>query len=419
MNTELFIAKRFIKSQKGNKQYTMPIITLSVVAIASSLLIMIISVAVVTGFKKEIRNKVIGFGGHIQIVNFDSNNSFESSPISKEQVFLKQLKNFPGIKNIQVFATKPAMIKTEDQIQGIIMKGVGNDFDSSFFSKNLVQGRMIHLNDSTKSNDILISKKLADLLQLKLNEKVIAFFIDERTPEMPVNRRVFKICGIYQTSLETFDEQYIFGDIRHIQKLNDWEDDQIGGFEILINDYDDLEYLTEVVTSYAGYRFMDDGSQLRIDNVKARYPQIFDWLGLLDMNVIVILVLMLIVAVINMVSGLIILILDRTPSIGLLKALGTSNSSMRKIFLHQAMFLIVKGLAWGNAFALLVMFIQDKFHVVKLDKASYFLEYAPINFNVFHILLINIVTLLVVFIFMFLPIIIVSRIQPSKTIRYS
>jgi lipoprotein-releasing system permease protein len=419
MNTEQYIARRFMKSQKGSKVYTRPILSLTVFSIAVSLAVMIIAVAVITGFKKEIRNKVIGFGGHIQIINFDSNNSYESSPIDRNQDFIKKIKEYPGIKNVQIFATKPGMIKTKDQIQGVIVKGISSDFDTTFFSTNLVEGRMIRINDSAKSNDILISRKLADLLKLKVKDKVVAFFIDNRSETTPVTRRAFTVCGIYQTSLETFDEQFIFADIRHIQKLSAWNDNQIGGFEILINDYNDLEYLTEVVTGFAGFRFMNDGSQLRIENIKAKYPQIFDWLDLLDMNVIVILVMMLIVSIINMISGIIILILDRTPSIGILKALGSSNASMRKIFLHQAVFIIGKGLIWGNILAFFVLFLQNQFHLVKLNTASYFLEYAPVNFNLLHIVLLNVLTLSIVFIFMFLPIIIVSRIQPAKTIRYS
>jgi lipoprotein-releasing system permease protein len=257
------------------------------------------------------------------------------------------------------------------------------------------------------------------MLALKLNDKFSAFFIDERIPDRPINRRVFTICGIYRTSLESFDEQFIFGDIGHIQSLNGWEPYQIGGFEILIDDFKDIDYQTEVIRNIAEFRFMDDGSKLRVISIKDKYPQIFDWLNLLDMNVWVILILMVCVAVINMVSGLIILILDRTSSIGLLKALGTSNASMRKIFLYQSFYLIGKGLLLGNLIAFLLLFLQNSFHLIKLDQASYFIDYVPINFNLWHILLINSSSLATIFLFMLLPVIIVSRIQPVKTLRYS
>lgn len=380
---------------------------------------MIIAVATVTGFKQEIRNRVIGFGGHIQIINYDSNNSLESSPISKNQDFLDALKNTQGIKNLQVFATKPAMIKTKTEIQGIIMKGVGPDFDTSFFARNLVEGRMLKIKDSIKTNDVLISRKLAKMLHLKLGDKFTSYFIDERMTETPINRRVFQICGIYQTSLENFDEQFILGDIAHIQKLNDWDSTLIGGFEILIDDYKNIDFLTEIVRSTAEFRFMEDGSRLRVMSVKEKYPQIFDWLNLLDMNVWAILIIMVIVAIINMVSGLIILILDRTPSIGLLKALGTNNISMRRIFLYQAGYLIIKGLFWGNLLSIGLLVIQDKFHIIKLNQTSYFIEYAPVNLNFVHIMLVNIAALSIIFLFMLLPVIIISRIQPVKTLRYN
>lgn len=419
MNIELFIAKRFIKSQKGNRKYTMPIIRLSMIAIALSIAVMIISVSVVTGFKHEIRERVIGFGGHIQILNFDSNNSLESSPIDKEQDFLPQLHNLNAIRNIQSFATKPALIKTKEDNLGVIIKGISADFDTSFFSQNLKSGKIINVFDSVKTNEVLISNKIAKMLRLETGSKFVAFFLDERTPNQPVNRRVFNVSGIYETSLEQFDEQFIIADIRHIQRLNNWEEWQIGGFEILIDNYTYINEMTEIVRGYAEYRFMNDGSQLRVNNINETYPQIFDWLNLLDMNVKVILIIMVFVAIINMISGLIILILDRTPSIGLLKAIGTSNSSMRKIFLYQSFFLILKGLAWGNVVAITLMILQDRFHLVKLNQSSYFIDYAPINFNLTHILLINSGALLCIFLFMILPVLIVSRIQPVKTLRYS
>jgi lipoprotein-releasing system permease protein len=419
MNTEYFIARRFIKSQKGNRKYTTPIIRLSVVAIALSLTVMILSVSIVTGFKKEIRNKVIGFGGHIQITNFDSNNSYESSPIDRDIDFLDELKELPGLKNIQSIATKPALIKTKKEIQGVIMKGIDTDFDTTFFVQNLIEGRMVKIKKNNKTNDILISKKLSDLLNLKLGDKFIAYFIDKRVKSKPVNQRVFKICGIYQTSLETFDEKFIFGDIKHIQTFNNWEDYQIGGFEILIDDYDNLDFLTWEVRNIVESRFLPDGSQLQVTNIKSKNPHIFDWLDLLDMNVFVILIIMIGVAIIDMVSGLIILILDRTPSIGLLKALGTNNTNLQKIFLYQAGYLILQGMLYGNVIALSIIFLEDKFHILKLDQASYFIDYAPVNFNLWHLAIINFGALISIFIFMLLPVIIVARIEPVKTLRYS
>jgi len=374
---------------------------------------MLITLAVVTGFKKEIRNKVIGFGSHIQIINYDSNNSFESSPISEKQDFLASLQNMPGIRHIQVFATKPAIIRSQSEIQGVFVKGIGKDFDWSFFNENMVEGKSFAVNDSVKTNDVVISRKLAAMLKLKLGDEFAIFFIDDR-PRM----RQFHICGIFETSLEEFDKQFILADIGHIQKLYNWEKDQISGFEILIDDYDLIDYFTEQVREMAGFRFLDDGSRLRVINIKEKYPQIFSWLGLLDMNVIVILVLMIVVAIINMISGLIILILDRTNSIGLLKALGTNNKTIKKLFLYQSFFLIIKGMVIGNVMAFLICYLQDKFQIIKLNQASYFIDYVPINLSIGIILITNIACLALILVSMLLPTLLISNIDPVKTLRY-
>ena len=306
------------------------IVRLSVFSISLSIAVMLISLAVVTGFKKEIRNKAVGFGSHIQILNFDSNNSFESIPISRNQDFLITLENIPHIKHIQVFATKPGIIKAGRENQGVIAKGVGAEFDWSFFKENLVEGRPFLVTDSTKTNEVLISRKLATLLQLKLGDDFPMFFFGDK----PRPRR-FTICGIFETSLEDFDEQFILVDISHIQKLYGWDEDQISGFEILIDDYEKIDDITRMVRDIAGFHFLDDGSRLKVISIIERYPQIFQWLNLLDMNVIIILLLMVVVAVVNMISGLIILILDRTNTIGLLKSVGGSNKMVKRIFLYQ------------------------------------------------------------------------------------
>jgi lipoprotein-releasing system permease protein len=392
----------------------MPIIRLSIIAIALSLAVMIISVGIVTGFKQEIRNRVIGFSGHIQIKNLDLNNSFETSPIDKHQDFLPALRSMPGIKHIQVFATKPGMIKTKSEVQGVIVKGVGSDFDWTFFNEHIVEGRHFVVHDSVRTNEVLLSTKLANMLGLKLNDEFAMFFIDNK-PRM----RRFKICGLYKTSLEQFDNQLMLADIGHIQRLNNWDSSIVGGFEVILNDINNIDAMTTMVKDVVELRFTEDGSRLEANSITKIYPQIFDWLDLLDMNVWVILILMVCVAIINMVSGLIILILDRTFSIGLLKALGTNNSSMRNIFLYQSFYLILKGLLWGNIIALTFMFLQEKFHIIKLDQTSYFIDYAPVNFNISHILIINCVALATIFLFMMLPVMIVSRIQPVKTLRYN
>ena len=413
MKTAYFIAGRWIKTHKENKRISSPIIRMAVLAIALSMCVMILSVAVVIGFQSEIRKKVIGFGSHIQILNLDSNNSFETNPIDKEQDFLSDLNKIPEIKHIQTFATKPALIKTQTDIQGIIVKGVGSDYDWDFFSKNLVEGHILNIIDSAATDEILLSKTLSDMLNLKLNDEFAAFFIDER----PRPRR-FKVAGIFNTSLDDFDKQFILADIAHIQKLNNWTPNQISGFEILINDYKHLDEATWRVMEEVGFTFTQDGGRLKVISVKDKYPQIFDWLQLLDMNVWVILIIMILISVINMGSATIITILDRTQSIGLLKAIGGSNNFLRKVFVIQAAYLIGQGLLWGNGVALALGFLQQRFHLIKLDQASYFIDYAPVAFKAGWLILMNVGILLLIVATVYIPLRMIQKSDPVKSLRY-
>lgn len=414
LNTEYYIARRFAVDKEGKKLLSRSIVRLSVFSISLSIAVMIITMAVVTGFKKEIRIKAVGFGSHIQILNFDSNNSFESNPISSKQNFLPALREIKGINHIQVFATKPGIIKAGKENQGVIAKGIGSDYDWSFFQDNLIEGSLFELSDSSKSNEVLISTKLASMLQLKTGDEFPMFFFDKR----PRPRR-FRVSGLFETSLDEFDKQFILVDIKHIRQLYGWEEDKISGFEILIDDYKNIDRITQHVQNIAAYHFLDDGSRLKVVNIKEKYPQIFQWLNLLDMNVLVILILMIIVAIVNMISGVIILILDRTHTIGLLKAIGTNNKSIKKIFLYQSLFLIVKGLLTGNILAILICYLQDKFQLLKLDQASYFIDYVPVNLTAPIVILTNLGSLLLIFLAMYLPAIIIVRIDPVKTLRYN
>lgn len=413
MNTEFFIATRIIFDKESRKAISKPIIRISIIGIALSLAVMIISVATVTGFKNEIRRKIIGFGSHIQIINFDSNTSFETEPISREQSFLEPLKAIPGINHLQVFATKPGIIKTQEAIQGAILKGIGSDFDWSFFTENLVQGRIFNVYDSIRTNNVLISNYLAKLLKLNVGDKFAMYFIDERP-----RGRSFEVAGIYQTSLVEFDKQFILADIGHIQALNNWDSTQVSGFEVLIDDYGNIERLSYEVFVHAGITFNEDGTKLRIINIKEKYPQIFDWLGLIDKNVWVLLGLMLIISAFNMISGLLIIILDRTTMIGILKSLGMTNKGIRNIFLYQSGYLMLKGLFWGNLIGVGLCWLQYYFRFIKLNAESYFLDFVPINFNLFHLLLLNIGTLIITMSILILPSILIARISPAQTIRF-
>ena len=374
---------------------------------------MIIATAIVTGFKNEIRNKVIGFGSHIQILNYDTNTSYETAPVNKNQEFYPRMANLPGIKHIQVFSTKAGIIKTETDIQGVVLKGVGSDFDWTFFKRNLTDGVAFRVTDTIKTNKVLISKYIAQLLKLKVGDSFSMYFVQE-----PPRIRKFTISGIYETSLEEFDKIYVIADIGHIQKLNNWSDNEVSGFEILLDNFEDLEEKTWVVQQEVGFGFEEDGSRLKIRNIIQKYPQIFDWLNLQDMNVWIILILMLIVAGFNMVSGLMILILERTNMIGILKAVGTQNWSIRKVFLYQSAYLVAKGLFYGNIIGIGLCLLQHYFGIIKLDESSYYLSTVPINFNLLYILGLNLGTLLLTVLMLIIPSYLISRISPVKAIRF-
>lgn len=405
MNLELFIAKRFLS--KNKKNISQPIIRVAITGIALGVAVMILSVAVVTGFQQKITEKVIGFGGHIQIGNFDLNNSYESLPIEKNKQMLSDLQHIDGVAHVQVYANKAGMIKTDEQIQGFILKGVGSDFDWSFMKKNMIEGSVFSVNDSVKSNDVIVSKFLANKLKLKLNDKLKTYFIDAEG----LRGRPFAIKGIYETGLEEFDKKFVFADIAHIQKLNIWDDNKVDGYEVLIKDFDQLDIVGNEVYKTIGYN-------LNSKTIKEIHPEIFDWLGLTNMNVVVIIVIISLISSVTMISTLLILILEKTNLIGTMKAMGANNLSVRKIFIYNALYICLIGMLWGNFIALTLGFLQDKFGILKLDQASYYVKTVPINLNVFHILLINAGTIAVCTLALMIPSYIVSKITVVKAIRF-
>ncbi len=414
MNIELHIAKRLAGDKDGKKTISGPIVKIAVAGIALGIAVMLISVAVVTGFKREIRNKVIGFGSHIQITNFDSNISWETTPIRIDQDFLPGIAEIADVRHIQPFATKPGIIRTRgEDIQGVILKGVDGSFDWSFFEQNMVEGSRLRLTDTVTSNEAVLSRTVASLLRLEVGDDFAMFFVQD-----PPRARRFTLSGIYDTGLEELDRMFVLADLRHIQRLNDWDDDQISGFEILLHDYDNLDRVTRQVDDLAGYLFTGDLTRLRVESINDKYPQFFDWLELLDMNVWVILSLMVIVAGFNMVSGLLILILERTGMIGILKAMGLENSRLRKIFLYQSAFLTAKGLFWGNLIGIGLILLQHYTGFLKLDQASYFIPTVPVNLRIIHLLLLNAGTMAVTVAMLVIPSYIIGRIDPEKTIRF-
>lgn len=416
MNTEFFIAKRifFDKTLKKKHIGTQFIVKIAIISITISLIVMIFSVAIVTGFKKEIRNKVIGFGSHITITNYDSNSSYETVPISKKQSFYPDISKKQGIRHIQPYAIKAGIIKTDNDIQGIVLKGIDKNFDWSFFKQNLIKGDIISITSDSVNNQVVISNYIAKLLRFEVGDNLYMYFIQN-----PPRFRKFTVAGIYDTGLEEYDKLFVLADIAHIQKLNNWSENQISGFEILIDNYDELEEMYELVYSITGNIFFDDGGKLRVRTIRESNPQIFDWLDLSDTNVWVILTLMILVAVFNMISGLLILILERTATIGILKSIGMENWSIRKVFIYNAAFIIGKGLIYGNVIGIGLCFIQKELSLISLDPTSYYVSTIPINLKLSHILLLNIGTMIITIIVLIMPTYIITRIRPIKAIRFT
>jgi len=406
LNTELFIARRIVSGSKGN--FSRPIVVVAIAAIALGLTVMFVAIAILTGFQKEIREKVIGFGGHIQISRFSENSTLEPQPVERYQAFCPKLIATKGIRHIQVFGIKAGIIKTKDQILGVILKGVGPDFDRSFFRDKLKEGRFINLKESSRSDDVMISRYMANLLNLHLHDDLRMYFLSGNA----TLGRKFQICGIYETGLEEFDKLYVLGDLHHIQKLNNWKDSQVGGFEITLNDFNDLDRLGTYVYHQIGF-------SLDASTIRQRYPQIFDWLDLQDVNVLIILILMILVSSITMISTLLILILERTNMIGIMKALGMRNASIRKVFLYNAAYIIGLGLLWGNLVSFSLCLLQKHFGIITLPQESYYVSVVPVNLNAIHILLLNAGTLFFCYLMLIVPSMVITRITPLKAIRFS
>ena len=412
MSLEYFIAKR-IHFQQGKKNVSRPAVRIATIGIALGLAVMLISVAVVIGFKNEIRNKTIGFGGHIQITNFDNNNTYEMNPIKADKALMNKISSIDGVKHVQRFATKPGIIKTDNEFQGIVVKGIDKDFDWKFFKSNLVEGQILDVSGDTPSNKVVLSKYLANLLGLKLGDSFFTYFIQDQ-----VRARKFKIVGIYSTNFIEYDKLFILADMRQVQALNNWSADSFSGVEVLINDFDKLDQVGDAVYDATANKFSKQGNAYTAQTIKQINPQIFSWLQLLDTNVWVILILMLAVAGFNMISGLLILILERTNMIGILKSLGATDWSVRKIFLYHSFFLIAKGMLWGNVIGLSLCAIQYFTGIVPLDPQAYYVATVPVSFNWLYIVLLNVGTLLASLLMMIGPSYLITKITPAKIIRY-
>ena len=410
---ELFIAKRIYSDDKDGKKVSRPAVLIAIIGIAIGLAVMILAVAVVIGFKSEVQRKVIGFGSHIQITNFDAVRSYETHPIAVSDSFLNVLYGFPEITHIQRFSTKPGIIKTDDAFQGVVLKGVGPEFDPSFFLEYLVEGEIPVFSDSAATNEVVISQTIARKLKLKLEDRIYTYFFED-----DIRARRLTIKGIYQTNSAEYDDVFLLTDIYTVNRLNKWESDQVTGVEIQIKDYNRLEDITSVLMFEIDDQPDKYGESYFVRNIKQINPQIFDWLSLLDFNIWIILILMVGVAGFTVISGLLIIIIERTNMIGLLKALGATDYSIRKIFLWFSIFLIGRGMLWGNILGLGLYFIQKYFRVLKHDPVTYYVDTVPVSINIWLLLLINIGTLIVSVLMLLGPSFLITKINPATSMRY-
>jgi lipoprotein-releasing system permease protein len=389
-------------------QSSSAIVRIAVAGIAIGMAVMILSVSIVRGFQTEIQQKVIGFGSHLQISLYNPQNTLGVKPMLLEQEFIEPVLAETGVKSIQPYAYKSGIITENGEIQGVIAKGVNQDFDWSFFKQNLLEGNVWHWTEDKANDSIVLSKSVIDKLKLSLGDKITIVFIQDQKER----KRRFTIGGIYETGMEQFDGSIFLCDIRHVQKLNNWNEDQVAGFEVILESFDDLDRLDYIINNNISYEF----NTLKITD---QFIEIFGWLELQDINVFIILTLMVLVSGINMISALLVLILERTNMIGLLKAMGALNASISRIFLYNAIYLVFLGLFWGNLLGIGFGLLQQKFHLIKLDKTSYYIDHVPVLFDPTTIISINIGSLVACFVMLLIPSLIVSRIDPVKTIRFN
>ena len=412
LNLEYFIAKRIIDSKSYKSSVSAPIIKIGIAAIAIGIVVMMIAIATGVGLQQKIRDKVVAFNGQILISKLSSNNSQETiDPVSTEQAFYPEFNSVKGIKHIQAIATKFGVIRTETDFESVIVKGVGKDYDWSYFKDFLVEGTLPDFSGD-RNEDILISEYLQDRLQLKLGDKIQTYFLKEDASQPP-SQIGYRIVGIYNSGFLDFDKTYMLGDIRHIQRLNRWEKDQIGTFEIFLEDYDDLNEIAPEI-----YRSKAITPDLNVETVESKFVSIFEWIKIFDTNIYAIIGIMILVGGINMITALLVLILERTQMIGILKAMGNSNWSIRKIFLYNATYLIVLGLFWGNLIGLGLLFIQKYFKVIGLNPSVYYVTEAPVYINLGYILALNVGTFLLCMLMLLVPSYLISKIAPVEAIRF-
>ena len=414
MNLPLFIARRINGSEGQRREVSRPAIRIATIGVAIGLAVMIITVSVVFGFKHTIRDKVVGFGSHIQVENYMAQQLSAPVPISISDSLMKVMKQLPGIRHVERYALTQGILKTDDDFLGVAFKGVGSDYDTTFLSEHIVEGKMPKFSDGQSKYPLLISRMMADKLQLKAGEKVYAYFIGNDD----VRARKFTITGIYETNMTQFDQSLCFTDYSVPIRLNGWEKDQCSGAELLVDDFDQLEQVAEEVVAKVNRRTDKYGAIITSQTIREAHPHVFQWLELLDINVWIILALMICVAGFTMISGLLIIILERTQMIGILKALGMRNKTVRHTFLWFAAFIIGRGMLVGDIIGIGLVVLQQQTGFIHLDPASYYVDTAPMELNIPIIVLLNVVTLLVSLFVLIAPSFLISHIHPARSMRY-
>lgn len=414
MNLPLFIARRINGSEDQRREVSLPAIRIATIGVAIGLAVMIITVSVVFGFKHTIRDKVVGFGSHIQVENYLSQQLSDPVPIAISDSLMKTMKQLPGVKHIERYSLTQGILKTDDDFLGVVFKGVGSDYDVTFLSEHLVEGEMPKFTDGQSSYPLLISRMIADKLQLKAGQRIFAYFIGNDD----VRARKFTIKGIYETNMTQFDQSLCFTDFTIPVRINGWEADQCSGAEVLVDDFDNVDIVAEQFVQHVNRKTDKYGGIITTQTIREAHPHIFSWLELLDINVWIILVLMICVAGFTMVSGLLIIILERTQMIGILKALGMRNKMVRHTFLWFAAFIIGRGILWGDIIGLGIVILQQQTGFIHLDPASYYVDTAPMELNIPIIVLLNVVTLLVSLFVLIAPSFLISHIHPAQSMRY-
>lgn len=456
MNLPYFIAKNISKGTK-NSRLSKPIVQIAIIGIALGMAVMIITIFIVKGFQQEVRDRTVAFGSHIQITKYSNNNSLEPQPLKETQSFLNEIKSDKRIENIEQFATKNGIIKTKSENEGIVLKGIGLNYDWGFIGNHIIEGKVFDTNKQTDTRPILISKILSDRLEIKTGDKIFIYFIlqksimevrnlatdsilktftyyDEDTKDSIIqaskdlltdtdtdtittikydqSNKDFIVSGIYETGLEEYDKKMVFTQLKFVKKINHWQNNQIGGFEIKLKDYNEIDEIGDEIYTLVG-------QGITSQTIRQANPSIFMWLDMHDTTAWIVLILMVVVSVINMISALIILIIEKTNMIGILKALGMNNNQVKKIFMIQAAKLISKGMLYGNIFGVGIAIIQNYFHILKLNQATYYIPYVPIKFELLYLAVLNIGTFGICMLFMLLPAIIVTKTSPIKAIRFN